>query len=108
MSALFDTASWGLILGVLLPLLTSVVQQPTWSAPLRAVVGLVAAVIGGFVTCLANGTVGDGQTLLSTIAVVLVAAQATYRGFYKPTGVAPGIEAATSPRAGRHAGTLRQ
>jgi hypothetical protein len=107
MRGALDTASWGLILGVVLPLLTALVVQPTWSKPLRAAVGLVAAVLGGVLTCLANGTIGDGQTLLSTVAIVLVAAQATYQGFYKPSGIGPALEAATSPRTGRHAGTLR-
>lgn len=103
-SVLTDTVSWGLILGVVLPLLTSLVQQPTWSKPVRAFIGLLAAVVGGLLTCLANGTMGNGQTVLATIAVVLVAAQATYKGFYQPTGIAPAVESATSPKP---AGTRR-
>jgi peptidoglycan/LPS O-acetylase OafA/YrhL len=99
MSALTDTMSWGLILGVVLPLLTALVQQPTWPKPVRAAVGLAAAVLGGFVTCLANGTIDHGQTLLATIAAVLVAAQATYKGFYQPTGIGPAVEVASSPKS---------
>lgn len=94
-----DTVSWGLILGVLTPLATSVVQQPVWGAKTRALVGAAVSVVVGVVTCLANGDIGSGQTVLSTIAVVLVAAQATYKGFWKPTGIAVATEQATSPGA---------
>lgn len=94
-----DTVSWGLILGVVTPLLTAIVQQPKWKwgRGLRAVVGAVISVLVGIGTCLANGDIHSGQTVLATIAVVLVAAQATYSQLWKPTGVAGAIESATSP-----------
>lgn len=92
-----DTVSWGLILGVVTPWLTAIVQQPRWSNGLRAVVGAVISVLVGIGTCLANGDIHSGQTVLATIAVVLVAAQATYSQLWKPTGVAGAIESATSP-----------
>jgi hypothetical protein len=106
-----DTVSWGLILGVLTPLATALVQQPRWGTKTRAVVGALVAIVVGVVTCLANGDIESGQTVLATVAVVLVAAQATYKGFWQPTRIAPKVEAATSPGApavaggdARHAG----
>lgn len=95
---ILDTVSWGLIFGVVTPLLTSLVQQPKWSSGLRAVVGALVSVLVGVGTCLANGDIHNGQTVLSTIAVVLVAAQATYSQLWKPTGVSPALESATSPK----------
>lgn len=93
---LLDSVSWGLMLGVLMPILTSVVQQPKWSDRTRTIVGWTMSVVGGVVTCLANGSFQEGQTLVATIAVVLVAAQSTYVG-WKKTGLTGTIEKATSP-----------
>lgn len=93
-----DTASWALILGVLTPLVVAVVQQPTWPQPVRAVISLLAAVIVGVVTVLANGGLSDTSGWLGIIALVLVASQTAYRNLWKPLGVAPAIEGATSPR----------
>lgn len=96
---LSETASWGLIAGVLLPLLTSVVQQPKWTNRTRVFVGWGLALVAGVLTCLANGTLDNfdtsPETVLGTIALVMVASQATYAG-WKKSGVAPAIENATS------------
>lgn len=95
-----DTVTWGLIAGAVTPLLTAVVQQPRfkWSSRTRALVGAGISIVVGLLTCLANGDlhVSEGQTILSTIAVVLVTSISTYKGLWKPTGVAGGIESATS------------
>lgn len=91
-----DTASWALILGVLTPLVVSVVQQPKWPSQLRAVVALVAAVVVGTVTVLANGGFDDTSGVLGIIALVLVASNTAYATLWKPTGIAPLIEAKTS------------
>lgn len=101
-----DSASWALILGVLSPLLISVVQQPRWSDSVRAFLTLVFSVVIGVVTVLANGGLEDVSGVLGIIALVLVAANTAYRNFWKPTGIAPGIEQATSPKpkAGHRAG----
>lgn len=95
-SMLSDSASWGLILGVVLPLLTAVVQQPNWSQGVRRLVAVVAAMAGGVLTALANGQVGSGQTVIQTVTAVLVAAQASYDLIWKPTGAARAIESATT------------
>lgn len=96
MSVFADSASWALILGVLTPLIVSVVQQPQWSDRTRAVVSVVASVLIGVVTVLANGGIESGQTLLSVCALVFVASNTAYKTLWKPTGVSPAIERATS------------
>jgi hypothetical protein len=92
-----DTASWALILGVLTPLLVSVVQQPKWSQQVRAVVAAVAAIVVGLLTVLANGGFNDASGVLGIVALVLVASNTAYKTLWKPMGVAPMIEAKTSP-----------
>lgn len=92
-----DTASWALILGILTPLVVSVVQQPKWPEQLRAGVAAVAAVVVGVVTILANGGFSDTSGVLGILALVLVASNTAYKTLWKPLGVAPLIEAKTSP-----------
>lgn len=97
-----DTASWGALLGVFTPLLTSIVQRPTWSGPKRTVVGVVVAVLIGVLTCLADGTLDQATTVLATVTVVVVASATTYKTLWKPSGVVGKLEAATTPGP-RHA-----
>ena len=95
--ALADTASWGLIVGLVLPWLTAVVQQPTWSNSQRKAAAIAVAAVAAVGTCLANGTLDEGQTVLATFAVLLSTGQALYRGIWKGN-VATAIELATSPK----------
>lgn len=90
----------GLILAMFTPLATAVVQQPTWSSRARSVVGAIASLIIGFLTVAASGDLGDATTLLTTLGVVLTAAEAAYQKVWQPTGVTQLIEFATSPRPG--------
>lgn len=101
---LLDTVSWGLVLGVVMPILTAIVQQPRWSDRTRTIVGWAMSIVAAIITCLANGSFhfDQGQTVLATIAVVLVAAQATYVG-WKKTGLTGKIEAVTSPDPAKRA-----
>lgn len=96
-AVLGDTASWALLAGFLTPLLTSVVQQPTWTSRTRTLVAVVASVVAGVVTLLANGAFNDGpQTVLSIIALVVVTSATAYKTLWVPSGIAPKIENATS------------
>lgn len=97
-----DTESWGLALGFISPLAIAVVQQPRWSPTVRWVVGWACALIVGLITCLARGDL-DGTTVLRTVVLTVLAAQAAYGGWSK--GPAAVIERATSPR---HAAPPRQ
>lgn len=95
--------AWGLILGVLSPLLISVVQQPQWSSRTRTAVGVAAALVIGVLTVLADGG-ADLTDWLSTLATVLVASQAAYLGIFRPPGIAYKIENVTAigKRRGQH------
>lgn len=94
-----DLVMWTLIVGFLLPPLLAIVQQPSWSAPLRSIVMFVACIIAGI------GTVyftDDGsftkERLISSFLLVMVTAISTYKGLWQTTTIAPKIEAATSPK----------
>lgn len=103
-SAFLDSASWMLLAGVLTPLITSFVQQGRWTGTTRTIIGVVASVIVGIVTLLANGTLeetfNDGTvTGLSLLALVVVTSAAAYKTIWVPVGVAPALERVTSPKS---------
>lgn len=96
-----DLQMWELIGGfVSATLVLPVIQQPRWTSRTRAAVTFVYAVIVGLVTAYLTGAfegVHDVRTGVSSVLLLLVTAVASYRGFAKPTGIAPSIERATSP-----------
>lgn len=90
-----DLAMWNLLLGFLLPLVVAIVQQPKFSDPARALVTFVACVFAGAGTAYFEGSF-TGRGIVSSILLTLVVALTTHRNFWKPSGVTPRIEAATS------------
>lgn len=92
--------AWGLILGVIAPLLISVVQQPKFTGATRSVIAVAAAAVIGVLTVLSTGDF-DPSNLLTTFAVTLVASHAAYESFYKPTGLADVVEFKTSTAKSR-------
>ncbi len=100
-----DLAMWNLIVGALsATLVLPVIQQPGWSPRLRAAVTLIYSIVVGVGTAYFTGAfehLADARAGVSSVLFTLVAAITTYKGFAQPTGIAPAIEAATSPgRAG--------
>lgn len=102
---LADTVSWGVLLGVFTPLLTAIVQRPTWSRPKRTVIAVVISIVLGLLTCLADGTLGQAETVLATVAAVVLASATAYKTLWQPVGVAGTIELATTPTP-RHAAPI--
>ena len=92
---------WALLVGFLMPLLLSVIQQPGWSKPVRAIVMFIVCIVGGLITVwvATPGGLSGSSThgIIGVCLTVALAAVAFYEKFWKPTGVAPAIEAATSP-----------
>lgn len=91
-----DLQMWSLIVGTLAPLVIAVIQQPRWPVAFRSVVAVTLCVLLGLGTTYFNGGL-DGRPAVSSILVVIVAALATYQSFWRPTGIVPAVEAATSP-----------
>jgi len=95
-----DAQMWSLIVGFLVPPFLAVIQQPGWSDGLRAVVSFVVAILVALGTVYFAGNLdfGHEKAWISAILLVFVTAIATYRDFWKQTGIAPTIEAITSGR----------
>lgn len=90
-----DLELWALVTGAMLPPFIAVLQQPTWSPAIRAIVTvLVCAVVGGFTAWL-NHEWSEGGAV-HAILTTLVAAWTAYKHFWVPLGVAPAIEHATA------------
>lgn len=87
---------WALVVGFVLPPVLAVVQQTNWSNRLRAVVAFAACLAAGTGTVLVQKDHWDWSEWVSTSLLVLVTAIATYRNFWKPTGIATGIEVKTN------------
>lgn len=91
-----DLEMWSLLVGAVMPLVVAVAQQPKWTEKTRAIVALVACLAAGGVTAWLSGDL-NAKGVTSAVLTVLVAALATYKGFWKPTGFAPAVEVRTSP-----------
>lgn len=96
-----DIDMWTLVVGFFSPLVIGVIQQPRWSDGARASVAFVVSMVVGTVTYVLNGgtlDVHDVRGIVTSLLTVLVVTISTYKGFWKPTGIVPAIEDATSPR----------
>lgn len=93
---LSDLQMWSLLVGFFLPLAIAVIQQPKWSAPVRAAVTFVVCALAGAGTAYLNGSF-EGRPLISTILLVLVTALSSFKGLWKPTEIAGSVERLTSP-----------
>ncbi len=91
-----DLLMWSAIVGFVAPPVVALVQQPSWTRPVRAIVTLIFCLILGAGTAYFNGAL-NGRNWISCVLVVFVAAIAAYGGFWKPTRIATSIETATSP-----------
>ncbi len=95
-----DQQMWSLLLGVVLPPVAAIVMQPKWSSATRAVVSVaICLLIGaGQVFFDANEKLDavTAQGVVHAFLLVLVAAQAAYRGIWQHLPVTHAIENATS------------
>jgi len=90
-----DLMMWSLIVGFFMPPVQAVIQQTHWSSRVRAGVNFVACFVAGTGVAFFQGDF-TGRRVVGSVLVVLVTTIAVYKGTWKPTGVAPAIEAATS------------
>lgn len=87
-----------LAVGGLLPLLTSVVQQPRWSARTRTIMSVVVSTIAGLVTYVSSEGLNfdSPSAIVATVVGIIITSAAAYKALWKPTGATQAIEGATS------------
>jgi hypothetical protein len=91
-------AMWAAIVGFIMPPIMSIIQQPSWSQSVRSIIMFIVSIIVGFGTAWFKGDL-NGVDITTSILIVMVTGIATYQGFWKPNGVSPAIERATSPKS---------
>ena len=90
-----NLAMWSLVVGFVSPITLSIIVQPGWSSRAQAVVAFIWAAPAGGLTAYFGGALNT-QDLVSCILIVLVSAISFYKGFWKPTGISPAVENATT------------
>lgn len=86
---------WALVVGFFMPPVQALIQQTGWASQLRAVVNFAACAVAGAGVAYFQGDL-TGRRFVEAGLVVLVASIATYKGAWKPTGIAPAIETKTN------------
>src|SRR5574343_563087 len=90
-----DLQNWQVVTGFLLPLLMSVILQKPWSREVKAAVTFVVCYIVAAVQMWLDTGI-DASHLFGNGLAIFVIAISTFYGFWKPTGIAPKLEAITS------------
>ncbi|MFL4947468.1 hypothetical protein ACJ6WE_08860 [Streptomyces sp. MMS24-I31] len=90
-----DAELWAGALGYLLPPVIAIVAQPRWSGAVKGLLMLVVAVLDGLGTAYFNGEF-SGKDIVTCILTAAIAIGVAYRTVWRPSGIAPGIERATS------------
>lgn len=83
------------VLGWLVPMLVSFVNQRGWTSEMK---GVVAALVSIGTAAIATALSGnwDGQDMVRNILIVLTLSQISYQTFWRPSHIGPTIEGKTS------------
>ena len=90
-----DAQLWATGLGFVLPPVIAIVNQPRWASPVKGLLMLAVAALVGLGTAYFNGDF-DGKPVITCMLLAAVAIGTSYYTVWKPSGIAPGIERATS------------
>lgn len=90
-----DAELWAGALGYLLPPVIAIVAQPRWSGAVKGLLMLVVAVLDGLGTSYFNGEF-SGKSIVTCMLTAAIAIGVAYHTVWRPSGIAPGIERATS------------
>ncbi|QDK01909.1 membrane protein [Arthrobacter phage Vibaki] len=107
LAALGPVALWLMAVGFFSPPVIAVIQQSRWSARRQSIVAFLFYLVVAAVTAWLNG-IFTAVGLVTAVLLVFVIASTAYKNLWKPTGVAPAIEAATPVGTdGRHEADAR-
>ena len=88
---------WTGLVAFLLPPVLSIVMQQGWSAQAKSVVAFVACVVAAVGLAFWQGNL-DGRDVAASALVIVTVAQATYQGFWRPSGISGAVESRTTLR----------
>ncbi len=88
---------WSAVVGFFMPAAIAFVNQSRWSKPPKGIVAFGLCLIAAVVTVWVRGELSTG-TWLHAALVLFLTAIGTYHTWWKPSGIGPTVEAATSTR----------
>lgn len=91
-----DLLMWTAVVGFLLPNAVAIVNRPGFSPAVKGLITLVVCIIAGGGTAWFNDAF-TGRGIVSSCLVVAVMTLVSYQNLWKPSGITPAIERATSP-----------
>ncbi|MFC8676664.1 hypothetical protein ACFUEN_28765 [Streptomyces griseorubiginosus] len=94
---LTDAQLWAAVLGYLLPPLIAIPVQRHWAGPVKGIFMLLVAAGDGLGTAYFNGEL-SGRSVVTCTLTAALAIGVAYHTLWKPSGIAPRIEGATSTR----------
>lgn len=94
--ALGTPALWALAVGFFSPPVISIIQQSHWSEKIQSLTAFGFYLAVALVTAWLTGQFTAGGYIRLALLVFLTGA-ASYQALWKPTGVSPAIENATTP-----------
>ena len=83
---------WSFIVGTFMPLLTAIPIQHHWSNTTRTIFGTALSIIAAVVTIWLEHGLHLDSDFVTAMLTVIVASYATYRNFWKPTGITTTVE----------------
>ncbi len=95
-----DLLSASGVVGAFLPVLVAVVSQAHWPAHAKGLVTAGLSTAAGLVTAWGVGDFRDASPLVAAVVVLLVAS-GSFQAFWRPTNLAPLIEAFTTWSRGK-------
>lgn len=95
-----DITLTGIVVGSLLPNVIAIVVQPYWRSEVRGLVAFAICIVAGTVIGLLQGDLDDGRDIATSVIAVLITSQVLYQTLWRPSGIAPTIEQATSFQPG--------
>ncbi len=91
-----DITITSIVVGSLLPNLIAIIVQPRWRSEARGLATFAICVVAGLLIALLQGQIGSGQDVATSVVAVLITSQVLYQTLWRPSGIAPAIEKATS------------
>ena len=77
--------TYSALIGAVLPIIVSLVKAQQWSSKVKAFISLATSVAAAVLTSWLDGKL-HGVSVAESFGVIYMATQATYNGFWKPTG----------------------
>ncbi|MEW2164433.1 hypothetical protein AB0912_15775 [Streptomyces sp. NPDC007084] len=99
-----DAQLWAAGLAFVLPPVMAFVIQPRWGGPLKGIFALLIAAGDGIGTAYVNHEF-EGRSIVTCMLTAVVVIGVAYHTLWRPSGIAPAIEAATSTGGSTGAGT---